>query len=206
MDSVCLFPFVKIQDINCSSKIFLPSLGGSRWVLGIHGGASGSQALRAQVLLNNPFTSSQQWGQLQALGPWRPTRLVVSCWNGGEVGVGWAEDMDGRCLCVSCCLGSHLDAAKRTSEEEECSLGTMASAHHVRAQFTWISFSCLLALWSLLRATENEQIQYGRTECQYWGMIRWCGSIREGNLIHISVVSEGPFLGEQMARRRHEPE
>lgn len=201
------FPFCENADINCSSKIFFPSLGGSRWVLGIHGGGPlspkplGHKCYWTTLLLLPSSGDSSRPSVPEDPPGWSCPAGMVVRW-----GVGWAEDMDRKCLCVSCCLGSHLDAAKRTSEEEECSLGPMVSAHHVRAQFTWISFSCLLALWSLLWATENEQIQYGRTECRYWGTIRCCGSIREGNLIHISVVSKGPFLGEQMARRRHEPE
>lgn len=113
MDLFCLFPFVKIQDINCSSKIFFPSLGGSRWVLGIHGGSLGPKPLRDKCYwislscLPNSGDSSRPSVTEDPPGWLRPAGMMIR-W-----GVGWAEDMDGKCLCVASCLGSHPGPSRK---------------------------------------------------------------------------------------------
>lgn len=107
------FPFCENTRYKLFFKDLFSSLGASRWVLEVHGGASGSWVLKGQVLLKIPFTSPQQWDRSRPSVPegppgWScPARIKVR-W-----GVRWAGDTDGKCLCVACCMGSHLGCSQK---------------------------------------------------------------------------------------------
>lgn len=95
---------------NMRSALFFkdlsPALGGSWWGLGIHGRSLGPKLLRMKCdwtvlsLLPNSGYSSSSWITKDWLGWAYPAQMMVK-WK-----LGWTEEMDGKCLCVSCSLDS----------------------------------------------------------------------------------------------------
>lgn len=121
-------------------------------------------------------------------------------------GPGWTEEMNGKCLCLSCSLGLEKRGlvsnssgpkgpARRRLLSGDCSIYTSCvSTAHLNLFFLSscsVTYSRIHWKWANTILCDSVLKRY------VWGMIRGYGNIREGNVIQISDGQGDPPWGSR---------